>query len=242
MNFLLTSNRENVQKRPAIFPCSYCQKAFTNSRALGGHLRSHQDEARSRRSWNVQSRPINSLNIISPTQNPLVTTEIMCQFNTDQSRAFRDGEQFFGNSLPNFHYRNHGHLCCPDAYAVAAIPNPHFGSNQLPVFKEHSSNMVPLLPYRNRFLGQEEFSRYNKNRIFTREGGKRRCLGEAPRMRAVMKRPKMINCNPTLEREKPQKKELLLFKDVENSFSGLVISSDHASEQLQTDLDLSLHL
>ncbi|PON72641.1 TFIIH C1-like domain containing protein [Parasponia andersonii] len=330
MTFLLTSGRENVEKHPVTYPCSYCHKDFSNSRALGSHLRSHQDEARSRRNWNISGRSSNSLNIASPTPNPLLTTQffsrgnrstfpcttpslvfqkgfrtndnswvnvgrfpddgigntktqfyvtpnfssvggihhfnpfspaasasagcitvgsipadrsfllgsdMICQFNTDQSRAFRDGDQFSENAVPDFQFQNPGNLCCP-AFA-AVIPDPHLGSNQLPAFKAPSS-VVPLIPYQHQFSGREDFGQYDKNRILTRDGAKRRCLGEAPRVRVPIKRPK-INCNQTLETEKPQKKELLLFKDVEKSFSGLEISFD-ANEELRTDLDLSLHL
>ena len=338
MNFLLTSDRGNVDRRPGTYPCSYCQKAFNNSRALGGHLRSHQEEFRSRRGWNIPIRTNNSLNIISPTPNPCMTTqfehisrgsvknqstypsnampslvfsnrlhtnengwvnvsrftenstgnttqcgepnfssaggsaanqhfkplssaasvstgcinptctpsdrpfllgpEMVCQFNTDQSRSFRDGEQFSENALPNFQSQNQGNLCYP-GYSVA-IPDPRLGSNQLCAFKQHSS-MVSLLPYQNQFSGREEYSRYSQNHILTHDGGKRRNLGEAPRLRGMMKRPKM-NSNLTLETaDKPQKKELLLFKDIEQSFDAMEISFD-ANEELKTDLDLSLHL
>jgi len=53
------------------------------------------------------------------------------------------------------------------------------------------------------------------------------------------KRPQ-ISSSLHAETEKPQKKELLLFKDVEDSFAGLGISVD--DEEGEADLDLSLHL
>ncbi|KAF3449941.1 hypothetical protein FNV43_RR06020 [Rhamnella rubrinervis] len=165
-----------------------------------------------------------------------------CQFNTDQFRSFRDGMPFFsGIALPNFQHLHYSKLLYP-AYAIA-VPNPCLGSNQFSGFKEPTgSSMGSFSPFRNQYLGCNEFGQYNKNVILT-HGGKRDCFGEAPGMHQMMtapKRPK-ISCNLTLEMEQAQKKELLLFKDVESSPSGSEMSFD-ANKELQIDLDLSLHL
>ncbi|KAH7545159.1 uncharacterized protein LOC112489956 [Ziziphus jujuba] len=157
----------------------------------------------------------------------------VCQFNTDQFRSFRDGMPFSGNILPNFQPLNPTSLPYP-AYAIA-VPDPSLGSYQLPDFKE-STGMVSLPACQNLCSGHDDFEQYNKGSILTPEG-KRYSFAQ---MMTIPKRPK-ISCNLTMNTEKPQQKELLLLKDMENFHSGFGMSND-AKEGCQTDLDLSLHL
>lgn len=335
MNFLLTSERGNVEKHARIHSCFYCNKVFSNHQALGGHLRAHQEEINSRKSRSYPGNSSNCLNITGGTPNPPMQTQPgnssgvsgkgtgtifssetsplefsqrngwvnasnfsennagntsqfhlspnfssgrssseihpkpssslasapsatiapasfppdpsfpmgsngACQFNTDQFRSFRDRMPFFsGIALPNFQHLNYSKHLYP-AYAIA-VPDPCLGSNHFTGFKE-PTGMGSLPPFYNQYSGCNEFGQYNKNVILT-HGGKRDCFGEAPGMHQMMtapKRPK-ISCNLTSETEQPQKEELLLFKDVESSPSGLGMSYD-ANKELQTDLDLSLHL
>ncbi|KAF3949891.1 hypothetical protein CMV_024291 [Castanea mollissima] len=72
--------------------------------------------------------------------------------------------------------------------------------------------------------------------------GRKRCLGEILGNSDMMNSSKRAQISSSMhaETEKPQKKELLLFKDVEDSFAGLGISVD--DKEGKADLDLSLHL
>lgn len=157
----------------------------------------------------------------------------VCQFNTDQFRSFRDGMPFSGNILPNFQHHNPTRLPYP-AYAIA-FPDPSLGSNQIPGFKE-STGMVSLPACQSLCSSHDEFGQYNISSILTPEG-KRYSFAQ---MMTIPKRPK-ISCNLTMDTEKPQRKELLLLKDIENSPSGFGMSND-AKVECQSDLDLSLHL
>lgn len=162
------------------------------------------------------------------------------QSNTDQFRSFRDGMSFFsGIALPNFQHLNYGKR--PYPASAISIHDPCLGSNQLPGYKEPTGS-GSFLPYYNQYSGYDQFGQYNKNVILT-HGGKRDCFGEPPGMSQMMIAPKRhkISCNLTTITEQPLKKELLLFKDVGSSTSGLGMSYD-AKEECQADLDLSLHL
>lgn len=171
--------------------------------------------------------------VITPNHPFLLGQGNVFQFSTHQSQSFMDGGQFSGNALPNFQYSNQG------AYA-GVIPNPLLGSNQLPARRE-PTDVGPFFPYPNHLSGLGGFGQDNENCILAPEGGKRHCVGEAPHMLSAPKRPK-IDCNLMMETEEHVKKELLLVKGVEKSFSGLEISVA-AKEEPETDLvDLSLHL
>ncbi|XP_075664203.1 uncharacterized protein LOC142633840 [Castanea sativa] len=90
--------------------------------------------------------------------------------------------------------------------------------------------------------GQTGVGKYNNTSALTCEGGRKRCLGEILGNSDMMNSSKraQISYSMHAETEKPQKKELLLFKDVEDSFAGLGISVD--DKEGKADLDLSLHL
>jgi hypothetical protein len=158
----------------------------------------------------------------------------ICQFNTDELRTFRDGKP------PNCKHHNLSKL----SYPVYSIKNLDFSlrSNQLPVLKEF--NIVGSLPPGDgQRLGQNGVNKYNESSMLTCEGGKKRCLDEVLGNSDMMnssKKPQTTSNLPA-ETEKPQEKELLLFKDVEDSFFGLGISFDDKEED-EADLDLSLHL
>ncbi|XP_022720276.1 uncharacterized protein LOC111278090 [Durio zibethinus] len=64
MNFLLA--REDAEKHAGIRSCFYCNKVFNNYRALGGHLRIHQED-KTLRTLNYPGRSCNSMDI---TRNP----------------------------------------------------------------------------------------------------------------------------------------------------------------------------
>ncbi|EOY27683.1 Uncharacterized protein TCM_029470 isoform 2 [Theobroma cacao] len=66
MNFLLA--REDAEKHAGTKSCFYCNKVFNNYRALGGHLRIHQEDKTSR-TLNYPGRSSNSMDI---TRNPPV--------------------------------------------------------------------------------------------------------------------------------------------------------------------------
>lgn len=100
-------------------------------------------------------------------------------------------------------------------------------------------------PHPSQSSDQGEIGQYETQILLTSKGGKRHCLGEAggsaEMMNCQWKRPK-INSELSMETDKPPKRELLLFKDVENCFSRAGISSNAGEEEGQMDLDLSLHL
>lgn len=165
----------------------------------------------------------------------------ICQFNTDELRTFRDGTPLSSrDALPKFQHHNLSKL----SYPVYSIRDLDFslGSNQLPSLKE-SKIIGSLPPGDGQCSGQNGVDKYNESSMLTREEGKKRCLDEVLGNSDTMnssKRPQ-ISSNLPAETEKPKKKELLLFKDVEDSFSGLGISFDDKKED-EADLDLSLHL
>ncbi|XP_022723490.1 uncharacterized protein LOC111280405 isoform X2 [Durio zibethinus] len=64
MNFLLA--KEDAEKKAGTKSCFYCNKVFNNYRALGGHLRIHQED-KTLRSLNYPGRSSNSMDI---TRNP----------------------------------------------------------------------------------------------------------------------------------------------------------------------------
>jgi|UniRef100_A0A2N9FMT6 hypothetical protein len=345
MNSHLASDKENAEKHVTMLPCFYCKRVFNNHRALGGHLRVHQEEINAWRSW---SYPVHSGNFIdntSTTPYPIsmgqpenssggawsnpgtlfsrVTSAMdfsnfcsnepswvnaciysennvgnarsqfiispnlssgsgsagfhpsaplssatfipsastattgfpmgpssyfnsygVCQFNTDALRTFRDGMPFPPrDALPNFQHPNLSKLSYP-AYSIND-PDSSLGSDQLTGLEEPNT-VGSLPPGHGQFSGhgqcsgQNEVAKYNKTGVLTCEGGKKRCLGEVLGNSDMMnssKRPQ-ISSNWPAETEKPQKE--LLFKDVEDSFSGFGISFD--DKEGEADLDLSLHL
>ncbi|XWS15973.1 hypothetical protein CRYUN_Cryun34aG0047600 [Craigia yunnanensis] len=64
MNFLLA--REDAEKHAGTKSCFYCNKVFNNYRALGGHLRIHQED-KNLRTLNYPGHSCNSMDI---TRNP----------------------------------------------------------------------------------------------------------------------------------------------------------------------------
>ncbi|XWS19852.1 hypothetical protein CRYUN_Cryun31cG0052200 [Craigia yunnanensis] len=64
MNFLLA--RDDAEKHAGTKSCFYCNKVFNNYRALGGHLRIHQED-KTLRTLNYPRCPSNSMDI---TRNP----------------------------------------------------------------------------------------------------------------------------------------------------------------------------
>ncbi|XVE51623.1 hypothetical protein DITRI_Ditri02bG0056700 [Diplodiscus trichospermus] len=64
MNFLLA--REDAEKHAGTKSCFYCNKVFNNYRALGGHLRIHQED-KTLRTLNSSASSTNSMDI---TRNP----------------------------------------------------------------------------------------------------------------------------------------------------------------------------
>lgn len=126
-----------------------------------------------------------------------------------------------------------------------------FNTDELRTFRDgtplSSRDALPKFQHHNlsdgQCSGQNGVDKYNESSMLTREEGKKRCLDEVLGNSDTMnssKRPQ-ISSNLPAETEKPKKKELLLFKDVEDSFSGLGISFDDKKED-EADLDLSLHL
>lgn len=167
----------------------------------------------------------------------------ICQFNTDQLRTFRDGMPFYSSrdAFPDFQHHNLSSKLSYPAYSISD-PDSGLGSNQLHGLKE--PNTVSSLPLSHgQYSGQTGVGQYNKSSMSTCEGGKKRCLGEVLGNADMMNTSKRPQISPNLSAgiEKSQKKELLLFKDVEDSFSGLGISFDVKGEG-EADLDLSLHL
>ncbi|XP_062162572.1 uncharacterized protein LOC133869558 [Alnus glutinosa] len=126
-----------------------------------------------------------------------------------------------------------------------------FNTDELRTFRDgtpfSSRDALPNFQHHNlsdgQCSGQNGVDKYNESSMLTCEGGKKRCLDEVLGNSDMMnssKRPQ-ISSNLPAETEKPQKKELLLFKDVEDSFTVLGISFDDKTED-EADLDLSLHL
>nr|XP_023900205.1 uncharacterized protein LOC112012075 [Quercus suber]POE50953.1 hypothetical protein CFP56_31111 [Quercus suber] len=163
-----------------------------------------------------------------------------CQFNADELRTFRDGMPFPPRcDLPNFHHHNLSNLSYP-AYSIND-PASGVGSNQLTGMKE-SNTVGSVPPGHGQCSGQTGVGKYNNTSALTCEGGRKRCLSEVLGNSDMMNSSKRPQTSSSLhaETEKPQKKELLLFKDVEDSFAGLGFSVD--DEEGEADLDLSLHL
>ncbi|KAM1008232.1 hypothetical protein ACFX2A_004799 [Malus domestica] len=74
-------------------------------------------------------------------------------------------------------------------------------------------------PHLSQSSGQGEIGLYKTQTALNSIGGKRHCFGEGGGNAEIMNAPSM-------ERDKPPKRELLLFKDSENCFSGSGIASN----------------
>uniref|UniRef100_A0A803QEN2 C2H2-type domain-containing protein n=1 Tax=Cannabis sativa TaxID=3483 RepID=A0A803QEN2_CANSA len=273
MNFLLTSHRGNVQKRRVNYTCFYCRKSFKSSRALGSHLKSHQNNVNSSlRMRNLSllnhSNTCNdSLSIANPNPNPFMTTDChphihyfsrednpwknqiissptrhinpnpYCQFNTENPL------------LPNFdqNHRNRGdmnNLGYP-SFAPSRHTNPSFVS---------TPPILPRLSTQTRLTVKPEGygCQCRNKRRFTDEVSEVHYKKDEFSRRVSKKRPKMHENDKVVtnvvgvpkKHGDGEKKELLLFKDMVESFSGLDIKSSYEvdDEELSTNLDLSLHL
>lgn len=145
-----------------------------------------------------------------------------------------------GHALPNFQHHNLSNISYP-AYAIGTSDSG-FDSNQLPGFTEPNT-VGSLPPGHGQCPIQNGAGKHNKSSELRFEGVKKRCLGEVLGNSDLVnssKRPQ-INSNLPARMEEHWKKEVLLFKDVEESFSELGISF-YEKEEDEADLDLSLHL
>ncbi|KAJ0017099.1 hypothetical protein Pint_09955 [Pistacia integerrima] len=68
MNSISVSNGENSEKHTSPYSCLYCKKVFPNHRALGGHLKTHTTEFKSR--WRRQPPGHSGISIGFPSTNP----------------------------------------------------------------------------------------------------------------------------------------------------------------------------
>ncbi|KAM5587653.1 hypothetical protein ABKV19_006204 [Rosa sericea] len=242
--FLLTPNLEKGVQ------CFYCQSVFNNPQAVGGHLRVHQEEIKEMKSWNFPGHFSNSESVTSNTQ-PLTISHPenfsegagshqsrllsngVCQFNTDQVQNFMDSMPSLSeNALPCFQNN-----CCGKLPSLvdAVTFDPDLSSNQSPAVKEH--NILDFFPCNlSQSSGQGEAGQSKKN-----NGGKRRCSGEAQGNAGTVNELKRTKINSDeMETDSPQKRELLLVKEEDNSNSGSGMAYD--VEEGETNLDLSLHL
>lgn len=164
------------------------------------------------------------------------------QFNTNELRTFKDGMPFYsGDALPNFQNQNLSNLSYP-AHAIS-LSDSGFGSNQLPGLTEPNT-VGSLPPGHGQCSIQNGAGKCNKSSEFKFEEVKKRCLGEVLGNSDMMNssiRPQINSNVLPAQTEERSKKELLLFKDAEESFSELGISFDE-KEQDEAYLDLSLHL
>lgn len=212
------------------FRCLFCQRVFDSPQAVGGHLRAHREEIKGMKSWNFPGHFSNSESSTSITQ-PLTISHPgnfsegagshpsclilngVCQFNTDEIQSFMDGMSLSENPLPCF--RNN--YCGKLPSLVNAVPDVDQGlnSNQSPGLKELS----PLDSL----------------------AGKRGCSGEARGTAGTVYELKRTKINSDeMELDGPPKRELLLYKEEDNSNSVSGMPFD--LEDGETNLDLSLHL
>ncbi|KAF2305434.1 hypothetical protein GH714_005260 [Hevea brasiliensis] len=161
----------------------------------------------------------------------------VCHFNFDECRTWRDAIPFISeNALQNLEY----YYLSKFSYPAFSRTNTHpgLGSNQ---FSGFGFSAFPWAPCQ--CLGQKRADQCDRRNALNCEGNKRPYMSDVPGDAPMTHTSKRLKTSspPPVQTKKPWKKELLFFRDLELSFSGLGTSSD-AEQEVQVDLDLSLHL
>lgn len=168
-------------------------------------------------------------------------TNGVCQFNTDEFRISRDGlPPSSGDALQNVQGYNFSKL--PNHTFAITNPDHGFGSYQLPGFDE-SIAVCAFSPGPHPCSSVDKGGQYDGRSLLMCEEGKRPYLADGSGGADVMNASKKPKIAPTehVEPKNPQKKELSLFMDVDDSISASETCCG-AEEEGPVDVDLSLHL
>ncbi|OAY29154.1 uncharacterized protein LOC110602548 [Manihot esculenta] len=131
---LLVTGKKKAKKHADAHSCFYCKKVFSNHQALGGHLRVHQGEIKSKKGLNSSGFSSNSIEIMGTHLNPLTNLQ------PENSSEARKSLPFFDKEASQFSFYK---SCC--LHENSLVNTSKFTSNNLANGK-YNLIMSPNLP------------------------------------------------------------------------------------------------
>ncbi|KAI4298279.1 hypothetical protein L6164_031857 [Bauhinia variegata] len=253
MSLSLDLDKGKVGQKEYTHSCYYCNKVFNDYHALGGHLRAHQEEIKIRRNQNyagpsrnpidgTTSNPILSMNSLDKTSSTFLIKDPSLSKGIYSENSINGDPNIQLTLSPNYSYARNKMKASSTSCVRRTLPST------LPM--DSPSYMVPMMNGFNQGIDSNKFrsSPYDHStNLACKRAGEQWLRVQGDEITASSSKRSKINFIPPVfhETKMPKKKGSLLVKDAnlgKDKSAACDNADDHARENCEAKLDLSLHL